>query len=322
MSMPDTAPGAVSATEETLRDALAQGDKALGKIGPILSHLLVTPDHSLFSDEIIARIRGMCHSLAWQIFRAQAEAGGQSGQDAFAESDASALAEHFFANSVLLMHCHALALEWQLTERLEIQYGIDPVLSPLIQQLIASDDGGFASAAMAALTAQARFVQTQRRMELPLAELPANLFHDLLMGWRSFNGQLRSDTMIRAEAKLRNRFDEGASRLSLLTRAGDALGNDAIQALDIDEAGAALFLSVLAALSGQSRMTAILSTNDRQIARFALALRSAGLGAEDVERQILRFHPQAVPPREISGLSADDARRLLTETAPSGAAPS
>ena len=40
---------------EGLRRALAQGDKALGRIGPILGHLLSTRDQSLFSDELVAR---------------------------------------------------------------------------------------------------------------------------------------------------------------------------------------------------------------------------------------------------------------------------
>ena len=55
--MPDASPEVV-ADQESLRDALARGNAALARIGPILTHLLATPDHSLFSDEIVARIRG------------------------------------------------------------------------------------------------------------------------------------------------------------------------------------------------------------------------------------------------------------------------
>jgi hypothetical protein len=320
MSMPDTVSPEPAAGQESLREALARGNTTLARIGPILSHLLATPDHSLFSDELVARIRGMCHHLAWQVLRAQAEAGGQSGREAFADRHGEALAEHFFGSPALLAHCHALALEWQLTERLESQYGLDPVLSPLVQELIAAEDSGLASTAMAALTAQARFAQTQRRMELPLSELPGDLFHDLLMGWRAFSGQLRSDAMIRAETKLRNVFDEGAGRISLLSRVVVGMGGSALQALDIDRAGAALFLSALAARSGQTRVAAVLSTNHQQTARLALGLRSTGLESAEVERQVLRLDPQAVPPREISALPPEDARRLLAESGLGGAA--
>ncbi len=314
MSIPDAAPEKLAGDTEPLREALARGNATLARVGPILSHLLATPDHSLFSDEIVARVRGMCHNLAWQVLRAQAEAAGQAGREAFADRHGEALAEHFFGSPLLLAHCHALALEWQLAERLEAQYGIDPVLTPLIQRLISADDGSMASAAMACLTAQARFAQTQRRMELPLSELPGDLFHDLLLGWRTFNGQLRSDAMIRAEAKLRNGFDEGAGRLSLMARVVAGMGGAALQALDIDDAGSALFLSALAVRSGQSRVTAVLSASPRLMARLAVGLRAAGLDRADVERQVLRLHPQANPPRDLARLAPEEARRLLCET--------
>ncbi len=318
--MPDAAPEKVAGDHEPLREALAKGNDALARVGPILTHLLATPDHSMFSDEIVARIRGMCHHLAWQVLRAQAEAAGQAGREAFADRHGEALTEHFFSSPLLLAHCHALAQEWQLAERLEASYGIDPVLTPLIQRLIASEDSTVASAAMASLTAQARFAQTQRRMELPLSELPGDLFHDLLMGWRSFNGQLRSDAMIRAEAKLRNGYDEGAGRLSLLARLIAGMGSAALQAVDVDEAGTALFLTALAARSGQSRVAAVLSTNQRQQARLAVGLRAAGLDRADAERQLLRLNPQANPPRDLASLTPDEARRLLAETTPAGIA--
>ena len=320
MPMPDAASPGVADDQEPLRDALARGNAALARIGPILTHLLATPDHSLFSDEIIARVRGMCHSLAWQALRAQAEAAGQVGSETFAERHGEDLAEHFFSSPSLLAHCHALALEWQLTEKLEVQYGIDPVLSPLVQELIAAPDSGLASAAMALLTAQARFAPAQRRMELPLAELPGDLFHDLLMGWRAYGGQLRSDAMIRAEAKLRNAFDEGAGRLALLARVVAGMGNTALRALDIDQAGTALYLTALAVRSGQSRTAAVLATNHQQTARLALGLRAAGLDSADVERQVLRLVPKAFPPREIAGIAVEEARRLLAESALPGTA--
>lgn len=303
-----------------LRDQLARGNAMLARVAPILSHLLATPDHSLFSDELVARIRGMCHDMAWQILRAQAEATGEKGRDAFADRHGEALAEHFFSSPAILSHCHALALEWQLCARMEQQYGIDPVLSPTLQELIASADSSQASAAMAALATQARFAQSQRRMELPLAELPGDLFHEMLLGWRAFNGQRRSDAMIRAEAKLRNGYDESANRLALLARLVSGMGEEAVTALDLGNAGVALFLSALAARSGQTRAMAVLSTNERQVFRLALGLRAAGLERAEIEAQVLRIHPQIDPPRELGGISASEATQLLAESGSLGVA--
>lgn len=322
MIMADASTPQVGTDQDTLREALMKGNAALARIGPILTHLLATPDHSLFSDEIIARVRGMCRHLAWQTLGAQAEAAGEAGREAFGEQHGERLADHLMASPALLSHCHALAIEWQLTERLEAQYGIDPVLNPLLQDLISSDDASLASAAMAGLTAQARFAQTQRRMELPLGELSGDLFHELLLRWRDHTGQLRSDAMIRAEAKLREEFDEGGARIALLARVVATLGSEGLRALEIDQAGAALFLSALAARSGQNRVAAVLSTNHRQTARLALGLRAAGLAADAVEQQQLRLIPQSAPVRAITTLDPEEARRLLTETASTGVNPS
>lgn len=301
-----------------LRDELARANVVLARVAPTLSHLLATPDHSLFSDELVARVRGMSHDMAWQILRIQAEATGEKGRDAFADRHGEQLAEQFFASSAILSHCHSLALEWQLCARLEQQYGLDPVLSPLLQDQIASSDSSQASAAMAALAAQARFAQAQRRMELPLAELPGDLFHEMLLCWRAYNGHRRSDAMVRAEAKLRNAYDESANRLALMARLVSGMGEGAIAALDLAEAGVALFLSALAARSGQSRAQAVLSTNERQHVRLALGLRAAGLEREVIEAQVLRLHPQSEPDRDVTSVAPAEAAQLLAETGSPG----
>lgn len=303
-----------------LRDDLARGNAIIARVGPILSHLLATPDTSLFSDELVARVRGMCHGLAWQVLRAQAEATGEAGREAYADRHGEALAEHFFNSPQILSHCHALALEWQLATRMEAQYGIDPVLSPLLQNLIADSDTGQASAAMAALAALARFAQTQRRMELSLGELPGDLFHELLLGWRAYNGQRHSDAMIRAEAKLRNAFDESAGRLALLARLIAGMGEGALAALDIEQAGVPLFLTALAQLSRQSRALAVLSTNERQTARLALGLRAAGLGGAAIEAQVLRLHRAADAPAGLDAITPTEAGQMLAEAGTLGIA--
>ncbi len=314
MNLPHAMPGPELAHENALRESFARGNVMLGKIAPILGHLLSTPDHSLFSDEIVARVRGMLNDLAWQILRAQAEATGQAAREEFADRHGEALAAHFQTSPALIAHCHALALEWQLTTRMEAACGLDPVLSPLIQHLIASADSAVASAAMAALAAQARFAQGQRRMELPLTELPGDLFHETLLGWRSFSGAARSDAMVRAEAKLRNAYDESTGRLALFARLVASMGGEVTEALMLENAGVAIFFTALAARSGQSREMALLSSNERQAARLALGLRAAGLRAPQIEEVILQLHPEAMPPSGIATLSEREALQLLAES--------
>lgn len=306
-------PMSAGADRATIRDALARGNLVLGKIEPILGHLLSTQDHSLFSDEIVARVRGMLHDLAFQILRVQAEATGHAGREEFAARHGGELAERFQASPALLGHCHALALEWQLARRMEDIYALDPVLSPMVQQLIASSDSAVASTAMAALAAQARFAQSQRRMELPLSELSGDLLHETLLAWRSYNGDKRSDALTRAEAKIRSNFDESAGRLALFARLVAGMGPEANAALAIDDAGAAIFLAALSALSGQSRELAAISTNEQQSARLALGLRAAGLAANDIEAELLRIHPGADPIRGLDEVSAGEAKQMLAE---------
>lgn len=302
--------------EDVLRDDLAQGDSLIGSLGPILRHLLANDDHSLFSDEIVARVRGMLEHLAGQLLHAQADAAGLEDRQNFIAERLPAFIESFLGNPALLSHCHALALEWQLTERLQARNGVDPVLSPLLQALIASSDAETADLGMMTLAAQARFVQAQRRMELPLAELPGDLFHAALITMRAQVSEADDDTAAAAETALRARFDEAGSRRGLLAHLVTGMGGGAIAALAIDHAGAAIFLTALAIGSGQDRDLAVLSTNDRQVARLALALRAAGLKPQAVEAQFLYLHPEISLPERFDELDADRAAALLSAAAP------
>jgi hypothetical protein len=63
-----------------------------------------------------------------------------------------------------------------MTQRLAERQRIDPVLSPLMQALVASSEAETSVQAMQALAAQA-LAQAMRRMQLPLHELPAELLH-------------------------------------------------------------------------------------------------------------------------------------------------
>ncbi len=297
--------------EAVLRDELARGDAVIGTIGPVLSHLLANHDHSLFSDEIVSRIQGMVSDLARQVLVVEAQAGNAADPRQYAESRRAVLAERLLADERLVAHCHALSLEWQLTTRLETRSAVDSVLSPLLQALIASDDEPVAATAMSTLAAQSRFTQTQRRMELPLMELPSDLFHQVVAIWSDTLDHSTSPDSIKATATLRDRFDESAGRLALLSRLVTGMGGGARAALEIAHGGVALFLSALAASSRHDRDMAVIATNDRQFARLALSLRAAGLKPREVEEQFLHIHPDIALPDGFDHLRADRAAALL-----------
>ena len=298
--------------EAILREDLAHGDIVLGTIGPILGHLLAQHDNSLFSDEIVARVRGMVGDVARQVLRSAPDANGGETSEPDTAAEAH-LAAELSANIHFLVHCHALALEFQLARRLEQRSGIDPVLSPLMQALIASDDQATASSAMTLLAAQARFMQQQQRMELPINELPADLYHFVLTTWRTASGEGRADAAEAADAeqRLRMTYDEGNSRAGLLSRLISSLGAGVSAALSVSHAGVALFASALSAASRQDRDLTVLATNDSQLARLALALRAAGLNPKEVEEQFIYLHPDVSLPEGFEFLRGDRAAGLL-----------
>lgn len=300
--------------ENVLFEELTHGDAVIDSAGPILRHLLENDDHTLFSDEIVARVRGMVGDVARQLLVAQGEAAGAFDAHAHAEEYAGDLTEALIANAALLAHAHGLALEYQLAERLQVRNSIDPVLSPLLQALIASTDSATASAGMNLLAAQARFCQQQRRMELPLGELPGDLFHAALLTLRAHLGGEAEDSAAAAERKLREGFDESRSRLGLMTRLIVAMGGGALAALSVSHAGVPLFLTALALASGQDRSMAVLATNERQMARLALSLRASGLKPKAVEEQFAYFHPDAALPEGFEHLRADRAATILASS--------
>src|SRR5687767_9607361 len=127
--------------EAALRAELSRSDLTLAAISPVLRHLLTNDDHSLFSDEILSRVRGMIGSLARALLTAQGETSGRTDPNGIDEADHEALTVAMLAHDGLVGHCHALAVEWQITARLEAGHAVDPVLSPLLRALVASDDG-------------------------------------------------------------------------------------------------------------------------------------------------------------------------------------
>jgi hypothetical protein len=297
--------------ETILRGELTHGDSALGTVAPILGHLVVSSDNTLFSDEIVAHVRGMAASVAAQMLMAQGKEADEDDVPEFVEQHSDELVGYLLSNTDFLSHCHALTIERQLTLRVQERSAVDSVLSPLLQALISSDDANVSSTAMAVVTSQARYMQQQARMELPLKELPGDLFHAAVLTWRTHAGEGLDEVTARAEMHLRAEYDEGASRLGLLSRLVTGLGSGAMAALSISHAGVATFLSALAAGSQQDRDLVIQSTNDRQVGRLALGLRAAGLKPKDVEEQFVHIHPHVALPEGFDLLRSDRAAEIL-----------
>lgn len=307
----------LDSVEDILRQELGRGDAMIATARPILRHLVANDDEGLFNDEAVARIRGMMTHVATQLLFAQAGVIEALDPAAYAAERQEDLVQALFEDGALLAHAHALTLEAQIAERLRARGGIDSVLTPLIQELAAAKEGETAALAIAVLAAQARFMQQQRRMELPLGELPGDLLHAALVLLRDHGGS--EEQAAEVERRLRETYDEGSSRLGLLTRLIMTLGSKATRALSIDHAGLALFATALALASGQERELTVLSFADRQFARLALGLRAAGLRQQAVEEHFLYLHPEVALPEGFDTLRPDRAAALLAGSRPEAA---
>lgn len=308
--------GNLDTLEQILRDDLATGEEMAGTVVPILRHLLVSSGNSLFSDDILARVRGMLGDVARQLLDELVAADGETERHEHDEAETAALVDAFVLSPGLLAHLHGLSIETQLSERLQARLGLDPVVSPLVQALIASPDGNTAALAMNFLAAQARFGQMQRRMMLPVTELPGDLLHLTLQAMRGLAaGDVEADgRAARAEAAIRGRYDEAQTRLGLIARLVTGMGGGAIAALSTTHAGIAIFLSALAIGSGQCRDATVLATNEAQLARLALALRACGMKPESVAEQFLAIHPDIELPDGFDRLGADRAAAILASS--------
>jgi hypothetical protein len=83
--------------------------------------------------------------------------------------------------------------------------------------------------------------------------------------------------------------------------------------LNVEQAGAALFLTALARRSGQSRILAVLSTHETQTARLALGMRSAGLHPDDIHSHFARIHPRLELHRNLGEITPVEASRWLED---------
>lgn len=314
--MTETAANTVSqdVLEAVLREELERGDRAVDTVVPVLRHLLANESNSLFSDQVMAGVRGMLGDVASQLLDKLHIVSGCEGKAEHEQADIAALCDSFIQHAAFVGHLHALALEWQLTSQLQRKLSLDPVLTPLIQALIASQDEATSSLAMRLLAAQARFVQHQQRMQLPLCELPGDLLHSALVCLRTIAGADAEADEVAAEAEkaIRAGYDESGTRLALLARVVEGMGGGAMAALSLAHAGAAIFLTALSIGSGQDRDAAVMATSEEQLARFSLALRAAGVKMPGIEEQLLILHPDASLPEGFERLSSDRAAAILS----------
>lgn len=309
----------VRGDEAFLKDELDREERALGTIAPILRHMLASDGHVLVSDALVARVRGMLSDVAAQMLALR------SGRDPSLRVEGDdgdtrdQLAERLAGDGRLLAFCHALAFEGLLAEQLERRASIDPVLSPLLQELIASQDPAVAEIAMNTLAVQSRFMQAQRRMELPLRELPAELFAAVIAECdRTAQDAAAGPAISETLARVRANYDEGSGRLGLLTRLVSTMRRGAVAALSLDHAGLALFASALAALSRQRRERALLACHEGQGLRLALGLRAAGLEPEAIDRQLLLTACPLPLAQAMRAITPDRAAAIVSGSAASG----
>ncbi|RKF23282.1 hypothetical protein D6851_02050 [Altericroceibacterium spongiae] len=295
-----------------LREELAQCDAAIAGFAPVLKHLLLYEDSAAFSERVVAQSRGMLADIAHQLFNRSEFFNNNNSRIKSFSQEKDELAECLWQDSDLLTHVHGLAIEWQLADYLESNVGLDVALSPLLQELVGSGRPELAEMAMSVLAAQARASQQAMRMELPVEELPAELFDRVLTLFeRAQSGTERAQKALEEGQNRRKAYDERRIRLNQIARLLVMLGPRLEEALSIDHAGVAIFATALAAASGQDRHLMLYSFSENQAARLALSMRAAGFRRKVMERQFALLHPDWTMPPAFADISSDAARELL-----------
>lgn len=297
--------------EAALRASLERGDTVIVSSGAMLRHFLANEHDTMFSDEVQARVRGMITHLALQFLVEHGAALETGDTENLIEQHLQPLGNALVANPAILAHIHALAMEFKLVEQLQRTQGIDPVLSPLAQELIASQDEATSEVAMTFLASQARYMQAQRRMEMSFNDLPAELFQTVMLTMRTQLAGHGGDAGEAAHTKLRKNYDERRGRMGLLNRLVHSMGDAAVAAVSMKHAGGAIFLSALAQICGHPRDIVALTTAESQTTRLALTLRAAGLEHSAIAEQFSLIHPEVDPLTDLDQISPDRALAVL-----------
>ena len=125
----------------------------------------------------------MCHDLAWQILRAQA-GDREAGREAFADNMAKRWRSicSQAAHPLIAMRSRSVAIGDADGSAIRHRPGAFPPTADIDrfarQRSGQRGDGGFGGAGALRSVAAAH--------GLSLAELPGDLFHELLLGWRNF----------------------------------------------------------------------------------------------------------------------------------------
>ncbi len=293
------------ALEASLRADLAGDDRALSGVVPVLSHVLANPGEPMVSDDIVARMRGLMANVAQQLL-----ASGDNA-DAPSPDEITSLSVALVRNGSVVTHFYALAFEGVLSEQLAQSQGLDPVMSPLIRELIGSKDKPVAEMAMALMASQARFIESQKRSHISLFELPPELFDDVLASAKAWAKQQIRPLAKGLDAQLRAQYDEGATRVGLLSRLINLLGASGELVCEMETAGPAVFCSAIAGETRQPRELIVLSCQPQQSLRLALALKACGISSESIVRQFEFIGSEVALPAGFEEWDNDSAADVL-----------
>lgn len=283
--------------------------------GPILRQLLTGERDGLFSDAIIARTSAMishlAHQMAFAVVEAAEEAEPLGAAAAEAEILADALAEQLRDVSDVLGHVHALCVESTLADMLHERAAIDPALPPLLKDLLTNQDAEIAAAAMHVLAAQARFLHHSRRMELPLGELPGELFA-LCLSLIGGLGTIDPGQREAVRSMLAANYDEGGARTSQIARLAMLAHDDSTQKPSLPNSGLAIFASWLALDVGKPRDDTILAIGQRDLSRLVLMMRAADLSEAAMQGVVAILAPHGTLDPALASLAPEEARQLLS----------
>lgn len=290
----------VSLTSPEIAAALRDADHRLASVGSAAAHRVVHGASPLLEDEVVVRLGALLGDLA-----AQALGFAGLGHDpALVRRLTAMLADE----RTILIHCHALAIEWRLTSALSAQGRIDAVLPPIVQAAMAPDGGNAEAAAIAPrlIAALTRVNEALRHMALPWGELPGDLQHRVI----ALRNALLVENGIEDIAPMPSAGHDDA-RIPLMQRLLGAMGHRAHEALRLDRAGVALFLTALALSTGAPRELVSLAIAEDDPVRLALLLRAAGLARDEAIAQLLMIRPDADPALVEAVDGRDSAEAIL-----------